>query len=254
MTIGLRTRALAWLIAGVAGCGGSAPQADDTTPDPPRERVVAEHVPSLHDDAADDDPEDAEEGFEVAGTKGHLDPYDIERGIEPHQGALTDCFMAAARRDRYLGGDVVLAFVVAPSGAVKSVRLADSTLGSWQVERCLIDVASKMTFRKPRGRGDADFTVPLSFTASRAVRWLDEEAALAEVGDAVADLSACGAAPRVRVTLYVGPRGKVRSVGFGEPDAPVPADWKDCAAAAAAAWQLTDPRGQIVKLSFVTEP
>jgi len=138
-------------------------------------------------------------------------------------------------------------------GVVTGVRMAESDLGNWTIERCLLDVARGATFAKPAG-GDADFSVPLEFTAKgRSITW-DEDKALRAVGGQVAGLDACGKGKvsrpdgEVTITLYVGPGGKVQSVGFATAN---PADdaWVDCAEKAVGAWRLPDPRGSIVKLT-----
>ena len=62
----------------------------------------------------------------------------------------------------------------------------------------------------------------------------------------------CSEAPPsdVVVTLYVGTRGKVQSVGFASSAAPLSDGWADCAAEMIQSWQLVDPRGQVAKLTY----
>jgi TonB family protein len=233
-----------------AACGG-ADKPEPREPEPaPREKVAAIHDPSIHD--GEDEQEDDGEEFEVEGLSGHLDPYDIERGIEPHSTALSDCFYSRVKKMKFLGGKVEMKYKVGRDGAVKSVQMKESSLGSWQVEKCLLDIARGMSFRKPRGKGDADFSVPLDFTSARSVRWLTEEAAESEVDEYLEQLAECeGRAPDVWVTLYVGARGKVKSVGFASQSVALEDEWAECAEQSVMAWQLTDPRGQVAKLSFL---
>ena len=92
---------------------------------------------------------------------------------------------------------------------------------------------------------------------SGALPW-DEDQAIRAVGGKYAELGGCarsggGDPSDVTVTIYVGTRGKVQSVGFAAP-AGVAEAWADCAEAKVSAWTLTDPRGKVAKLSFVYRP
>jgi hypothetical protein len=123
----------------------------------------------------------------------------------------------------------------------------------------LLETARAMQFKKPKGRGDADFTIPLDFTSGRArVVWLDEEEAEVQIKPYVDELGGCADESgvsdpsNVRVTMYVGPRGKVKSVGYASRDeGALDEAWAACAEQHALAWQLVDPRGKIAKLAFV---
>ena len=239
-------------LGGAVACGGASPPAADPA-EPPREKIVAEHDPSIHEDEGEEEDEDDGDELEVEGLSGHLDPYDIERGIAPHSEALADCYHARVRRMRYVDGKVEMTYKVGRDGTVKSVYLSQSDLGAWPIESCLLQIARGMRFSKPRGRGDADFTIPLDFTSGRSrARWLGEEASLAEVDEYLAQLDECeGGAGTVSITLYVGPRGKVKSVGFASRGGRALSDeWAACAEQRILGWQLSDPRGRIAKLGF----
>jgi hypothetical protein len=156
---------------------------------------------------------------------------------------------------------------------VTSVKLSESDLGNWDIEQCLLEAARSATFDKPQG-GDADFTVPLDFSAKGNAQIWDEDKSLRAVGGQLAKLDSCpdpklklpkpkdGEKPphkapkptNVTVTLYVGPHGKAESVGFSSPTAEIGDDWALCAAKAAEAWRLPDPRGQIAKLAIRYKP
>lgn len=241
------------------GCGGGGKAAERpalaearVTADPDRTDPHRADAPPVADETDGD-------GLEVEGTRGHLAPHQIEDGVRPHQRALTGCYRDELRRSKWLGGAVELAVVVAESGAVEEVRLARSDLGSWAVERCLLETARAMRFPAPRG-GAADFRLPLAFDSGRgSIVWWEEEQADREVQGRLQDLEACdvGEARRatdVAVTLYVGNRGKVKSVGFASPSRPIVASWADCASQAIADWTLSDPRGRIAKAGFRYRP
>ena len=119
-------------------------------------------------------------------------------------------------------------------------------------------MAAGVAFGKPQGRGKAEVTFPLAFSGgSAAMPWDDTQAARA-VGGKPSELAACAKAgggdpANVTITIYVGARGKVQSVGFAAPTPLAPA-WADCAAAKVSAWTLTDPRGKVAKLAYLYHP
>ena len=227
---------------GALGCGGKASGPRDPAPPPePRATRVPIEEPA------------EEEGVSFVNARGKMDTATVAAGLAPHTEALTDCFMSNYGTRRWLGGQVVIHWDIQHDGMVTGVRMAESDLGNWTIERCLLDVARSVTFAKPAG-GDADFSVPLEFTAKgRSITW-DEDTALRAVGGQVAGLDACGKGKvrgpqgEVAITLYVGPGGKVQSVGFATAN-PTEEAWTDCAEKAVQAWRLPDPRGSIAKLT-----
>lgn len=238
------------LLLQAVACGGaskppaeSASALDDDDDDGPTDNVRGL--------AFEDDDDDDDDGMVIESEKGHLDVQDIQSVIARHTAALSDCYQSHHRRARYVDGKVELKYVVDQSGAVKQVQVLKSDLGAWDVERCLLDVSRAMTFVEPRGRGDADFTVPLDFSATTRVRWLTEEDAESQVASLRDELAQCEGEPGVvDVTLYVGRRGAVKSAGFAASEEPYTDEWADCAVEIIKQWQLADPRGRIAKLSF----
>ncbi|MCP4446485.1 MAG: energy transducer TonB [Myxococcales bacterium] len=254
-----------WLAAALAigsvACGGSEKKTEassteisDGDDDGPTRR--RSQVPGMDDDDDDDDDDDVS----IEGLKGHLDPYDIQTGVGRRSEALARCFQTAAKRKKFLGGQVELSFTVARDGSVKSVNASKSSVGSWKVEKCLLGESQIMKFKKPKG-GEAEFSLPLDFEARRIANWWSEEKAEEALGAMPLELSACAgessaADPKnVWVTLYLGNRGVVESVGFASPHKDgIEADWADCAATKVSAWTLTDPLGKIAKLGFRYNP
>jgi len=244
----------------VVACGGKAPP-----PEPPK---VAEPPPKptrvVVETEKDDEPQD---GIKFTHTRGKMDQAAITSGLEPHTQAMTDCYMTKVGRRRWLGGHVVLHWDIKADGTVTSVKLSESDLGNWDIEKCLLEAARAATFDKPQG-GDADFTVPLDFSAKGNAQIWDEDKSLRAIGGQLAKLDTCPdpkemrklkkpmqkAPINVTVTLYVGPHGKAESVGFSSPNTEITAEWMDCAVKAANAWRLPDPRGQIAKLAIRYKP
>ena len=242
------------LLIFLAACGGSTKPAPAEPPAPPSGPI--HDNPAVTDDG---DGDGGEPGFEVAGSKGRMDPKAIEAGVSPHQEELEGCFTSQVAKRRFLGGKVELKWQIGKDGALTSVQIATSDLGAWPVEKCLLDISRGMEFTKPKG-GATDFSIPLEFSGKQGSTWWD-----ADVGEEAAskhkkDLAKCektGTPPTdAMITAYVGARGKVVSVGFAttqesglEPEAWDA--WADCAEKRILAWQLPDPRGQIAKLAFV---
>ncbi len=260
----------------LVACGGSPPP-PPPAPSPPVEQRVT-RVPI---ETEEDEPED---GVTFVKSKGTMSREAIEAGLAPHQQAMMECYTQKVGKRRWLGGEVRLMWQLKRDGSIKSVK-ADSNLGAWDVEKCLLDIAWAATFDRPTG-GEAEFDVPLTFSPTRSTAIWDEDQALRAVGGQLAQLDTCpegepkpkkhakkGKKPakkqpppaaedepparpeprpptNVTITMYVGPQGKAQSIGFSSPTSEVGAKWAACAAEVAAAWRLPDPRGQIAKLAI----
>lgn len=232
----------------VVACGGTAtPPPKDPTPPPTSHRKVIE------DTSADDD---AGDGVEVVSSRGHMEPDDIEAGIAPHQEAMESCYIDNVHKKKWLGGKVTLTWQITKDGVVTGVAISESDLGNWGMEKCLLGAARAATFAKPKG-GDADFSIPLEFTAKGSSVWWDEDVGIKAVGKRVDELAKCskdGApAQEVLITIYVGTRGKVQSVGFSSAGAIADA-WGDCVQKLVDGWTLADPRGKVAKLALRYTP
>jgi hypothetical protein len=234
--------------AALVACGGKQ------KPEP----IVATPPPVDDNGERDATTSEQEDGVEIVSTRGKIDPDAVTRAIEPHAAAIEACYADNVGRRKWLGGGVELRWDVTAEGELAQVRLTHSDLGAWQIEKCVLDIARSLSFGKPKG-GKAHVSAPLSFSlGSGALVW-DEEQATKAVGGKLKDLAECAkkaatADPtNVTLTIYVGTRGKVQSVGFSSPSGFDDA-WADCAAGKAGAWALTDPRGKVAKLSIVYNP
>jgi hypothetical protein len=182
----------------------------------------------------------------------------------------------------------VLHWNIAADGAVTAVRIAESDLGAWPIESCLLEVARGAAFGKPVG-GPAELTLPLDLSTQRtlpvaeppldaaAVEVIAEIAKPGPAGkgrkpgkparsakskggkpakparpEALVGLDACAAdkaavPDEVTLTLYVGPQGRVESVGFASPTAPLDDEWAACAEKAVMTWRVPESSGKITK-------
>lgn len=264
------------LVVGV-GCGSSSKPSSVEPTDQPK-RVT--RVP-IEDESQDG--ESQEDGVTFVKTKGSISKEAIEAGLAPHSTGLAECYTTRVGKRRWLGGHVVLQWNLQGDGTVSSVKLIESNLGSWAIEQCMLDIAWSATFGKPAG-GDVDFTVPLDFSAKGGSQVWDEDQTLRAVGGQLASLDDCDdfevtpkapvkkakkapaktpakadadkpARPEkvpsnVVVTMYVGPGGKLQSVGFASATTEVGTKWSACAETIANEWRLPDPRGQVAKLAI----
>jgi hypothetical protein len=230
------------LLATLVACGGGAKHAEEPKPEPERTRV-----PLASED--DEEPDDVQ----VEGLMGHIDRSDIQPVIERSWDRVQNCYTGGIGKKRYVGGLMELKFRVARDGTVKHVHVARGTLGSWPVEKCILELARAMSFPKPKG-GEAEFSFPIDFPSRGRTIAMDDARATTELPPKLVNLSKCSEDAeepipgRIDVTLYIGPGGKVTSAGFATDGADdIPDAWGDCAHAEATTWKLTDPRGTVWK-------
>jgi hypothetical protein len=236
------------LALAAAACGGSSGKTHGARPDEP----ARPHVPRVPVD--DSEPED---GVVITSAHGRMDTAVVEAGIEPYKEDLGACYTSRVGARRWLGGRVSIRWDIKRDGTITAVKLAESELGAWPIEKCLLEVARAATFGKPIG-GDADFAIPLEFSARGKHADWEEAGAQKAVGRQLAAIDACmkakdikGPAPEdVTITVYIGPQGKPLSVGFASPRSVLDEAWADCAEKAALAWKLPDPKGEIAKLAI----
>ena len=240
----------------LGGCGGAeapppaAPHVDEAPPD--------RAPPPPPDQARDEDDEDDE--LVVSSSRGSVDPAVVSERLAPRTAAIEACYATRVGRRKWLGGGLELMWDVRADGTIAAVRVASSDLGAWPIEKCVLAIARDVSFGKPRGNKPARVSAPVSFSAgSGAIAWDDASAAKA-VGGRLTKLASCGpggaggAQPTdVTITLYLGTRGRVETVGFASPRGFSEA-WADCAERAILGWSLTDPRGKVAKLSVTYNP
>lgn len=260
--------------AGVSACGGSA------TPKPAPEPTISARPTTRVPIEDDSEPET---GVTMINARGHMERAAIEAGLAPHTQAMSDCYTTKLAKRRWLGGHVELHWDIAKDGTITAVKLADSNLGARPIEKCLVDIARGAEFGKPVG-GDADFMLPLDFSATGGPQVWEEDQAIKAVGGQLAGLAACEKPPKpapharkakppadadgakelpklkyavpddVTITLYLGPQGKALSVGFASPTSVIVDEWAACAEKVALAWRLPDTGGHVAKLAVRYRP
>jgi hypothetical protein len=237
------------ILVGAVGCGGSGEKAvNEPKPD---DGIDRDELPTDRRSQTPDVDDGPNDGLEVKGLKGRLEPYDINKGIQSRGGEFNDCHIDRIKGKSYIGGKVKLKFTVGPDGAVQAVHLMEGDLGAFEIETCVLEVAGGIEFARPKGgNGVAEFDIELTFSPKRATLWWDEDTTDKEVAKKLKDLAACAPRPDdVWITFYAGTRGQVTSAGFASKQ-PVDPAWAACASAAITKWTVTDPRGQVAKGSF----
>ena len=149
---------------------------------------------------------------------GVLDTDDVEATLQEHFDDVRSCYGRAGKAQRYAGGRVLLRFLVNGDGSAQDVWVLESTLGNYDVERCLVEVGRKIRFNAPSGRKATTFEYPVEFRSTKQVEVLDVDGPKVdhEIAALLPQLAACGqlAAEGVNAIVYVKPNGFPGSVGL----------------------------------------
>jgi hypothetical protein len=187
------------------------------------------------------------------GFMGTIPEGKIQAALEPKMEAFQRCFFDGAADEELVGGRFEFYFRVGLDGGVEWVDPRESSVGHRGTGRCLLGVAARTRFPKPKGGGPAEFAWGFEIDpvggGRPAVDWSE-----GRVADVVAQqrgsLARCelGGDPVV-VTAYVVPGGEVRSVGVAGSTHGDSARL-DCVADVVRAWRMPDPGSYPAKVSF----
>jgi len=229
----------AWCLA---ACGGASSKAKS-----------ADGVPGAAGDvgAPAGDPDD---GVQVEGLLGDIPQDDVQRILSGKNDAIAECYQRALDVLEQIEGSVELVLDVGADGSVATAHLRNGSLGSAEAEACIVALAKRLTFPKPRGGSHASISYPLTleepYGHPAPTDWSGPEARA--VADAsVADVERCLAgATGVQLTVYVGRGGAVVSAGATS-EAPETAPAAQCLAEAARSWTFPDPGKKTAKATLV---
>lgn len=101
-------------------------------------------------------------GASGAKVSGFLSREQINRVVQANRAAIKYCFESALQHEPHLSGKLEAAWRIDRSGAVSTVRVAKSTLGSPKVEGCVLRQIKRWQFPKPDG-GEVDVVYPFIF-------------------------------------------------------------------------------------------
>ncbi len=223
----------------VAGCGAAPQKPAETTP------VSTAAPPSAEEERRDDE-------VQIQGELGTLEQEQIDAGFRPRLGAINGCYQDGVAKLWYLGGALELRVRVDQEGGVKEVS-AVRALGNFTVEKCILDEVRGLRFARPKGGHEAEFNYTWNFRAKTALKdWSNDDVGR-HFDKHRAEIDACekkGPVPAgLRVTFFVGPGGKVTSVGVGA-DGPVADSYASCVIGRVQAWRFDDPLGRIARATY----
>ena len=149
---------------------------------------------------------------------GVVETVDVEAVLESHFDEIRGCYQRAGKAQRYAAGKVTLRFLIAGSGQCEDVLVVESDLGNYGVERCLVDVGRRITFKAPTGNKATTFDYPVEFrsTEEMAVLKLEGPKIERDISGLLPRIAACGqlATDEVTAIMYIEPNGFPGSVGL----------------------------------------
>jgi hypothetical protein len=224
-------------------------------PPPPKAPVPQERIIDPPPSKVTDGDTAPDDGMKVGGdgVLGSLDEETVGRVLQPKLEDFGGCFNKH-KRLQYVGGTITLRYRVARDGSVRRLGYL-SDLGSWEVERCVLDIAKAIDFPRPKG-GEAEFEYPAAFRPRQRHQVWRPDRISADIHRHERELRACAGAPAsYALTFYIGAGGKSTSVGFSSPD-----PWgngmdafAECVVEKARGWRFTDPLGEITKATYTFE-
>jgi len=235
-------------IVTLAGCGSDKAARNDNG-----EQALARRKPKQGIRA--DDPAQA---MHIDNELGVLDGEDVNATMRDHFDDIRACYGRAGKAQRYAGGRVQLRFLVAGDGSAQDVLVVESTLGNYDVERCLVDVGRRITFHAPSGRKATTFEYPVEFRSTNQVVVLDLEGLKVEhdVSVFLPQLAVCGrlAPEDATAVVYIESNGTPGSVGLAA-GGTLDEDVGDCMVQTIRTWKMSATLpGRVMRATFSIPP
>jgi hypothetical protein len=155
----------------------------------------------------------------IKGLTGTLNKDDVDQNMDARQSALTGCIGESRKRLRWVSGEIRFAFKVSADGHVEEVHATHSSIGHRALEQCINDVVATTVFPKPAGLSTARFEWGLVVdpASGRHPDTLEPERLDRVLRKHAPKIFRTCEAHRSRehfeVTAYIGPNGRVLSVG-----------------------------------------
>ena len=163
--------------------------------------------------AADIDP-----SMGVDNEMGVLETADVEDTLQARFDDVRACYERAGKAREYAGGRVLLHFIVDGTGHAQDVWVVESSLGNYDVERCLVGVGRSVAFPAPSGHKGTTFDYPVEFRSTREMAVLDIDGLKIDhdLAAFLPQLASCGriAKEPVNAIMYIDPTGVPGSVGL----------------------------------------
>jgi len=209
-----------------------------------------------------EEPAAVDDGMVVEGLRGTLQRDEVDPVLNRASRRFQQCYIDAYADHPYLVGTLRLQFTVGGDGSVQTVWVQSSTLGSSEVESCILGIARSLSFPHPHGGSEANFEYgPMELSSDDHHpfdEWTaadlpseseDDEPPVTEVISGVEDTCLSGDSG-YGVTAYIGPGGRVRSIEAVAPSASQQ-DHARCLERELADIAFPDPgEGRIAKLTL----
>jgi TonB family protein len=204
--------------------------------------------------AADPNPA----GMSVDQELGVLDTEEVEATLKEHFDEIRGCYHRAGKAQRYAEGRVMLRFLVGGDGLSQDVLVVESTLGNYDVERCLVEVGRRVSFHAPAGHKPTTFEYPVEFRSTNQQAVLDVDGLKFDHDLSVfmPQLAACGQLTfeGANAVIYIEPNGFPGSVGLAA-GTTLDEDVGDCMVQTIRGWKMSATLpGRIMRATFSIPP
>jgi TonB family protein len=189
---------------------------------------------------------------------GVLETEDVQATLQEHFDDIRGCYGRAGKAQRYAEGRVLLRFMVKGDGSSEDVLVIESTLGNYDVERCLVEVGRRIAFHAPQGHKPTTFEYPVEFRSTNQIAVLDADGLKIEhdLSALLPQLAVCGqlAPEAVSAIVYIEPNGYPGSVGLAT-GAALDEDVGDCMVQTIRRWRMSAVApGRVARASFNIPP
>ena len=223
--------ALVWLV----GCGPSTPASTEPSADP--------NAGAHHSDGP---------GLAMDAEVGGMNQDEVDSAFKHGMPKFDHCLQDGASRVSFLSGALKFFVKVDKAGKPIEARISESTVGDATTESCMLEVVKGLPFPSPQGGRtgtiDKDFSLP-DPEGRPAVAWSESDVGK-HLHDAKQILASCKKSGTLTATLYVGPDGKVETLGYagsGSEDA------DSCATAKLKSIKFNSPGSFAAKVSITSE-
>ena len=189
---------------------------------------------------------------------GVLDTEDVEATMRDHFDEVRGCYQRAGKAQRYAGGRVMLRFLVGGTGIAQDVLVIESTLGNYDVERCLVEVGRRIAFHAPTGNKPTSFEYPVEFRSTNQLAVLEVDGVKLDhdLTLFLPQLAVCGqlAAADASAIIYIEPNGFPGSVGLSAAST-LDEDVGDCMVQTIRRWKMSSTLpGRVMRATFSIPP
>lgn len=203
-------------------------------------------------------PQDPNAGMKLDSELGVLETQDVEEVLQARFDEIRGCYRRAGKAQKYADGKVLLRFVVGGDGSTEDVWVIESTLGSYDVERCLVEVGRRIKFPAPTGNKATTFEYPVEFRSTHQIAVLDVDGVKIEndVATFLPQLAACGqlAQEGAEAIIYIEPNGRPGSVGLAVGTS-LDEDVGDCMVQTIRGWRMSATLpGHVTRAHFTIPP